>query len=152
MKNTILTVAVMLTMGLTGAFANISEEINQRAIASFNKDFVSASSVTWEQRKDFAKATFKLNGHVMFAYYNADGELMAVVRNILSDQLPIRLMTEVKKKYSDHWISDLFEIATADQTFYYLTIENSDEKVVLKSDGFGQWTVYKREKKNYVTL
>jgi hypothetical protein len=152
MKNTILTVAVMLTIGLTGAFANVSEEINQRAVASFSKDFVSASNVTWEQQKNYAKATFKLNNRIMFAYYNADGELMAVIRNILSDQLPIRLMTEVKNKYNDYWVSDLFEIATPDQTGYYVTIENGDEKVILKADGYGHWTVYKREKKNGVSL
>jgi hypothetical protein len=40
MKKTILALAVMLTTGLTSAFANKGEEINQRAISSFSKDFL----------------------------------------------------------------------------------------------------------------
>ena len=70
MKKTILALAVMLTTGLTSAFANIGEEINKSAISSFNKDFLSAKNVSWQQQKDYAKATFSLNNHVMYAYYN----------------------------------------------------------------------------------
>ena len=58
MKKTILALAVMLTTGLTSAFANKGEEINQRAISSFSKDFLSAKNVSWQQQKDYAKATF----------------------------------------------------------------------------------------------
>jgi len=129
MKKTILALAVMLTTGLTSAFANIGEEINKSAISSFNKDFLSAKNVSWQQQKDYAKATFSLNNHVMYAYYNYQGELLAVVRNVLSDQLPIHLLTEIKNNYSGYWISELFEMATEDQTTYYVTIENGNEKL-----------------------
>jgi hypothetical protein len=37
MKKTILAWAVMLTVGLTSAFANKSEDINQNAIAAFRE-------------------------------------------------------------------------------------------------------------------
>jgi hypothetical protein len=151
MKKTILALAVMLT-GLTSAFANKGDEVNQSAIVSFKKDFLSAKNVSWQQQKDYAKATFSLNNHVMFAYYNEQGELLAVVRNVLSDQLPIRLLTAVKNDYSKFWISELFEMATENQTTYYVTIENGDEKVILKSEGLDQWSVYKKEKKNFIVL
>lgn len=152
MKKTILALAVMLTMGLTNAFANKGEEINQWAMASFNKDFKGAKNVSWQQHKDYTKATFSLNNHVLFAYYNQEGELLAVIRNVLSDQLPIRLLTEIKNKYTHYWISELFEMATESQTTYYVTVENSDEKIVLKSDGFDKWLVYKKEKKDSVVF
>ena len=88
----------------------------------------------------------------MFAYYNQDGELLAVIRNVLSDQLPIRLLTEIRNNYGNFWISELFEMATEDRTTYYITVENSQERIVLKSDGLNQWTLYKKEKKDYVVL
>jgi hypothetical protein len=152
MKKTILALAVMLTTGLTSAFANKGEEVNQRAISSFSKDFLSAKNVSWQQQKDYAKATFSLNNHVMFAYYNQDGELLAVVRNVLSDQLPIHLLTEIKRNYGNFWVSELFEMATEDRTTYYITVENSQERRVLKSDGLDQWTLYKKEKKDCIVL
>jgi hypothetical protein len=83
----------------------------------------------------------------MFAYYNEDGDLMAVVRNILSEQLPINLQTELKKKYNDRWISDLFEMASEGQTSYFVTVENADETITLRSTDFNSWSVYKKVKK-----
>jgi len=151
MKKTILALAVMLT-GLTSAFANNADDVNKSAQLAFNKDFLNAKNVSWQQNKDYAKATFSLNNRVMFAYYNPQGELLAVVRNILSDQLPIYLLAEIKNDYSKYWISELFEMATEDQTTYYTTLENADERLILKSDGSNKWTVYKKEKKNCIVL
>ena len=77
MKKTILALAVILTVGLTSAFANKSEDINQGAITSFKSDFVKARNVSWQEGKDFAKVTFTLNDQVMFAYYsNETNELV----------------------------------------------------------------------------
>jgi hypothetical protein len=147
MKRTILTISMMLTIALTGAFANDNEGVAQRTKESFNSNFASASNVKWQKQKDFVKATFTWNGQVMFAYYNETGELMAITRNILSDQLPINLMTDLKKNYGNHWISDLFEIVVDGQTSYYVTLENADETIVLKSTDFNTWSAYKKEKR-----
>ncbi|MBC7826478.1 MAG: hypothetical protein H7122_01935 [Chitinophagaceae bacterium] len=147
MKKSILMWAIMLTMGLSSAFANNEETINQRAVNSFKKDFTSAQDVRWENNKDFVKATFKLNDQVMFAYYSQTGDLMAITRNIVSSQLPIGLLSNLKKSYGTYWISDLFEISTSTDASYYVTLQNSDHTVVLKSNGIG-WEVYKKDKKN----
>jgi len=148
MKKTILALAVMLTTGLTSAFANRSEDINQGVISSFKTEFVAATNVSWQQEKEFTKATFTLNDQVLYAYYsNETNELMAVVRNMLSYQLPISLFTSLKKDYSDHWISGLFEVARQDHTSYYVTLESRDETLVLKASGNNEWSVYKRTKK-----
>ena len=79
----------------------------------------------------------KTNGSTLFAYYNTNGDLQAVVRNITSDQLPISLLSEMKKDYSDFWITDLFEIASDVQSNYYVTLENSDKKIVLIRTSYG---------------
>jgi len=56
--------------------------------------------VQWEASKTYAKATFKLNDQVMFAYYTPDGDMLAITRNIVSTQLPINLLADIKKNYS----------------------------------------------------
>ena len=83
MKKTILAWAVMLTVGLTSAFANKSEDINQNAIAAFRNDFTTATNVSWQQGKDYVKATFSLNDQIMYAFYNQQGELVGVMRHLL---------------------------------------------------------------------
>ena len=139
----------MLTIALSTAFASSNDEsISLKAKTSFNNSFNTASSVQWQQDKNFAKVTFTMNSQVMNAYYNEDGELMAITRNILSNQLPINLMAGIKNDYSNHWISDLFEIAADNATSYYVTLENADETIVLKSTDFNTWSVYKKTKRS----
>ena len=148
MKKIILSIGLLLSIGLTSAFAIKREDVNSAVISSFNKDFASAKNVNWEVQKDFIKATFNMNDLVMYAYYRADGELLAVTRNLLSNQLPIYLRGELTKDYQNYWISDLFELASQDQSSYFIQVENADETLVLKSDGNNGWSVYKRDRKN----
>jgi len=147
MKQVILSIATVLMMGVS-AFANVNDEVNSEAARSFKKDFASARNISWEKKQDYAKVTFSLNDQVLFAYYNNNGELQAVVRNITSDLLPINLLTDLKKDYSEYWISDLFEIASNDQTTYYITLESANKTIVLKSESATDWTVYSKTKKN----
>ena len=113
----------------------------------FKKDFSGAQDVNWESGKDFAKATFKMNDQVMFAYYSKDGDLVAVTRNIISAQLPISLLADLKKSYGAYWITDLFEMAANNSTTYYITLQNGDQNVILKSNGASGWEMFKKEKK-----
>ncbi|HMH22580.1 MAG TPA: hypothetical protein VK563_12430 [Puia sp.] len=146
MKKIILSLATVLMIGLS-AFADKGTEVNQQAVRAFSKDFASAKNAVWEQKRDYVKVTFSFNEQVLFAYYNNSGELQAVVRNILSDQLPISLLTQLKKEYSGFWISELFEMASDDQTTWYVTLENADKTLVLKSSGVSNWGVYSKTKK-----
>lgn len=147
MKKSILTISIMLTVALTTAFARDNEGVSQKTKESFNSSFNTASSVNWQQEKDFVKATFTLNNQVLSAFYDNDGNLLAITRNILSDQLPINLLTDLKKNYNNLWITDLFELAAEGQTSYYVTLENADEIIVLKSSDFNSWHIYKRSKR-----
>ena len=146
MKRTIFALALSLVLG-TASFANNDESINERAAQSFKKEFAQAKDVSWQKTGDMIRATFTLNERVLFAYYNQSGDLMAITRNITTDQLPIALQTQLRKNYSGYWVSDLFEMVSGGQTNYYITVENADHKVVLKSEDFGSWSTYRKEKK-----
>jgi hypothetical protein len=146
MKKTILMWMLMIAVGTT-AFAKDEETVNQQVLTNFKKEFVNAKDVSWQNNRDFVKATFSLNDQVMFAYYTPGGELLAITRNISSDKLPISLLTSLKKNYSDYWITDLFEAVTNGNGTYYITLQNADVEVILKSDEFGGWETFKRTKK-----
>jgi hypothetical protein len=149
MKRRILTLAFLVTVSLSSIFANTNEEVvNQKVASSFKKEFTQAQEVKWETGKEYVKATFKMNDQVMVAYYTNNGELLGVTRNITTNQLPINLLNDVKKSYKDSWITDLFEVTTNDETNYYITLENADQTLVLKSIGTYSWSTFKKEKKN----
>ncbi|MBS1934544.1 MAG: hypothetical protein JST96_11135 [Bacteroidetes bacterium] len=147
MKKRILICAMLLVATISFSFAKTTDGINGKVTTSFKKDFANAHDTRWENGSEFIKATFSLNGETVNAYYTQDGDLMAVTRNILSDKLPITQLLNLKKNYAAYWISDLFEMYSNGETAYYLTIENADQKIVLKSDSSNGWSVYSKETK-----
>jgi hypothetical protein len=150
MKSKIMIGVFMLITGISSAFANGREDVNQQIINSFNKDFAGAQNVQWSSAREFVKASFTLNDQVTFAYYSQEGELLGVYRNIVSGQLPINLLTDLKKNYTNYWIADLFEMAANNDNTYYITLENSDFKLVLKSNGSTGWEVFRKERKQSI--
>jgi hypothetical protein len=146
MKKTILMLMMLVAIG-TSAFAKDEETVNQQVLNSFKQEFVGAKDVMWQNNREYIKATFTLNDQVMFAFYSQGGELLAITRNISSDKLPISLLTNLKKNYSDFWITDLFEMVADGNGTYYITLQNADVELVLKSDEFGGWSQFKKSKK-----
>jgi hypothetical protein len=144
MKKIILFFALVLAIGISGSFANDSDGIAQTVKSSFSRDFKSATNVRWQQNKDFDKATFNLDNQVLFAYYDPTGFLIAVSKNIISENLPIKLQTGLKNNYCGFWIVDLFENASNNETTYYITLENADQKLILQSDNSSDWSLYQR--------
>lgn len=136
---------IFMMMVALSSFAHTGE-INENILRSFNNQFAGAQDVNWEEGKSISKVTFRLNGQVMFAYYREQGELVAVTRNIISGQLPITLLADLKKNYQDFWITDLFEISADDNTNYYITLQSADQMLVLKSSGMQGWQMFKKIK------
>ena len=141
MKKIIIMLAVAIS-SLT-AFAR-EENVSTTVLNSFNKQFAGAKEVQWTTTNDYYKAAFVYNGQNVSAFYQLDGGLIAMTRNISSLDLPITLQTSLKKGYGSYWISDLFEISNNDGTNYYITMENADSKIVLKSSGTGKWNAFKK--------
>ena len=146
MKKSILAFALFVITGISTSFASTKDDVNVTVTNSFKKDFAAAKEVKWETGRFFIKASFQLNNHVLYAYYNASGELLAVTRNIVSSQLPITQLVALNKNYRAYWITDLFELNADGQTTYYITLENADSKTVLKSTTYG-WEVYRKDAK-----
>ena len=121
--------------------------MNPAALESFNSSFKNATEVNWTITATYAKADFAMNGQYVAAYYDITGKLIALTRNISSLQLPITLQASLKNSYENYWISDLFEVANDEGTYYYVTLENSDTKVVLKGSANSEWSTYQKSRK-----
>ena len=100
MKNKFLVWTLALIMTISTSFAGTITGVDERIANNFKKDFAAAEDVQWEKGNSFVKATFRISGQVMFAYYAEEGNLLAVSRNITSTQLPLGLLTELKKNYN----------------------------------------------------
>lgn len=139
------TFALALLMSLC-SFAKPADSTRGEIKTSFRKSFQNAEIISTEARKGFTKLTFRMNEVIMFAYYSENGELLAVTRNILSSQLPMGLLMSLKNDYSGYWITELFEFSGDGLNSYYVSLENADGKVVLRSNG-DTWEEYSTTKK-----
>ncbi|HMG68210.1 MAG TPA: hypothetical protein VK588_11005 [Chitinophagaceae bacterium] len=146
MKKILMIVALALTVSTSFAFTG-EETVNKRALSAFKTDFSGASDIAWTTGVNYYKVTFTMSDQKLFAFYNGQGEFLAVTRFISSFQLPLNLQNGLKKCYSNFWISDLFEMASNDETSYYVTLENADTKIVLKSTDGKEWSAFLKNKK-----
>ncbi|HWJ91482.1 MAG TPA: hypothetical protein VNR87_10245 [Flavisolibacter sp.] len=146
MKRLILVLTLSLSFISFSSFAK-EIDVNTSVLESFNSTFKNATEVSWTTVDSYYKANFAFNGQYISAFYDAEGHMVAISRNITTGQLPLGLQFALKKDYSNLWISDLFEISGDEGTYYCITLETGDTKIILKSIGSSTWTVFKKASK-----
>jgi hypothetical protein len=142
MKKILLIVAITLSTQVS--LAASSPVPASMITADFQKNFTNAAEVQWHHAENFTRASFVLDGQYLNAYYSPEGELIAVMRNILSSQLPLNLLLDLKKKHGTMWISELFEVVNGSEHHYYVCLENADEKLVLKAKAHKSWKLFRK--------
>jgi hypothetical protein len=148
MKRFFFTLTLALGLFSLSSFANDNDDVSPVALASFKTSFKNANEVSWSVNDLYYKASFTMNGQYIAAFYDLEGKMVAMTRNITSIQLPLSLQSSLKKHYGGYWISDLFEMANDGVTSYYITIENGDSRIVLKATSNSDWSSYKKQRKS----
>jgi hypothetical protein len=121
--------------------------ISPSAISSFQSSFGKATDVAWLDMGTLYKVSFVMDGSYASAFYNPEGNLVAVTRNLSSSDLPVKLQASLKKELAHAWITDLVTVTNEEGTAYFVSLESADGTVVLKSSGNRKWTFYKSEEK-----
>jgi len=138
--------ALVLTTIATSALANVNDAVNQKVISAFTRDFATAKNVKWTEAKELYRARFEYNGQVLFAYYNEQGEQLAVSRNITIAQLPLQLASKFEEMSGNAYLTEMFEVSANGGTSYYATIKSDTHTIILKAEGPATWIVFKKEK------
>lgn len=121
------------------AMANETNTIDNKILDAFKKDFATASQVEWSQGENYCRASFIYNDKYVSVYYDKDGQMLGLTRNISSVDMPVMLQKSLRNNYEKYWIADLFEVSNGDGTGYCVTLENGDNKIVLKSMNGDDW-------------
>lgn len=146
MKKMILTLVIAVsTLSTLSAFAS-EVKVNTKVLNAFKTEFATVNDVEWTVGENYFIASFNYNQKQVFAYYDEQGILLGLTRNISTADLPMNLQYNLKKEYNNYWISDLFEVAKNGRTEYYVTVENADKKIVLLATG-SDWEEYKKVRK-----
>jgi hypothetical protein len=146
MKLVIITLVALLSIVSEKSQAT-EIKVSPVVIRSFNSEFVNASEVKWTVADLYYKAEFIFSGQYVTAYYDENGQLIAVARNISSHELPLSLQKNLNKFYTNYWITNLFELTDESGTNYYLTLENADTRMTLRSNASLGWNLFSKQNK-----
>lgn len=149
MKKLLVTVAVAVMVGIT-SFAADNKKVNQRVLAAFEKEFTTATNVSWEMLKneDIAHASFLYANEVMDAYFSTEGELIAVGRNLSQDRLPLLVSKTLKTQYGKYELKSASEYMGTDATSYIVTLDSEKQTVVVRIYNNGSSEIIKKTKKS----
>ena len=143
MKRLFFILTLSLSLTSVRSFAN-GIDVSGNVLESFRSSFKNASDVNWTKVDNYYKASFMLNEQYASAFFDQEGKMIALTRNISMNQLPMSLQLSLKKNYSNYWITDLFEMYDEQGISYYVSIENGDATVVLKSNTVSDWYNFKK--------
>jgi hypothetical protein len=124
-----------------------ADKVSPAAIRSFEATFSKAESVTWAVSEGMYKVSFNVAGRYAFAYYDEEGNMLAVTRHLSPTELPMVLLAKIKQKYNQYWVSELIEVSNEGGTNYYITLEDAATKLILKSNGAINWSRYQKSDK-----
>src|SRR5947208_3328292 len=125
MKRLITLLFITFSLISFSSYAN-EIEVSSSVLQSFKNSFKNATDVNWTTVENYYKADFNFNEQHASAFFDQEGKLIAITRNISSTQLSISLQADLKKDYELYWISNLFELTNDQGTSYFITLEKSD--------------------------
>src|SRR5688500_16838567 len=106
----ILSLSIALFLVISSSFAN-GPKVSQPVLYAFQQSFATAKEVSWTEGAAFYKATFQHQGKTVNAFYSVEGELLAITRNLSTEELPAGLQSSLKAETGNGWISELFLVS-----------------------------------------
>jgi hypothetical protein len=143
MKKLILAAMIVISsataMGQTGG--------NKKVNVSFHAAFPEAANVTWSQKKAFVVISFTEFNQPVEAYYDYDGNKIAVSRNVRLNNLTMPALSAVQKKYFGYDFVGGVELDHAeDGHSYYVSLQKDSRRVILRVSLEGDVKVFKTMK------
>jgi hypothetical protein len=147
MKKTILVIAILLTAGMSVAFAKTPVKVSAKILGSFKAEFGDIPVSRWKVQGDITLANFLLNNSRVEAYFSADGELLGTARSILYHELPLPVTKQLNKSYESAAVYEITEIVVKDEVSYRMIVETKSKKFSLLATPAGYVSVVKRLRK-----
>ncbi|HET6766085.1 MAG TPA: hypothetical protein VFH08_01760 [Chitinophagaceae bacterium] len=144
MKKIILFVCLFAALG---AAASAPPEVNEKVLKAFEATFVKARDVVWHEMANSYEAHFKQSEIVTRASYDMDGNLLRTTRYYYEENLPINVLTKIKKKYVGKSIYGVTESATEEEVKYHVVLQDEKNWYIIIADSWGSLELSKKYRK-----
>jgi hypothetical protein len=155
MKKLVLTLVMFVSLlgaAMASGGSTKSEKVNHRVETAFQKEFSGATHVSWDhlKKENIYEAKFIYNHERLHAYFDVDGNIIAIGRFVTESNLPLLLRKNIHERYDEYEVTEVVEYSTNNETSYLVVLENEKSKLVVQGYISGSTSVFKKEKKNSV--
>ena len=130
--------AIILSLFVAlGTAAAEPPEVNEKVLKAFKETFTKATDVVWHELSNSYQANFKQSEITTKAIYDTNGNLISTTRYYSEENLPIHILSKVKKKYTGKSIFGITEYTNDEEVAYYITLQDDKNWYVVKSGSGG---------------
>lgn len=139
---------VFLTAVILTASSWASPIENEKIIAAFEKEFTGATDVQWSSGKDDVfLATFLMNNEKMRAWFNEEGDVVAIQRSVNPNQMTYLSVKTVMTLAAQQTILSIAEVNKDGDMYYLVNTENDKYKSLYKLTPAGSLSRMDKKKK-----
>lgn len=116
---------------------------------AFRKKFPAATFESWSQilTADLYLVRFVNNNEGMLAYVDETAEVVATVRAVSLEMLPITVIQVLQQKYHSFSALDAMEMVLHGELYYLVNLENEKSRISVKVGANGDCYEVNREKR-----
>jgi hypothetical protein len=123
------------------------EQVDPLIEAKFKKEFGSSVNVSWKIVEDVSVAIFIDQGQEKEVFYDSDGAILGLGRDLRRDLLPETVSRSIKTRFNTGIIQTAYEFKSkGSPTRYYVIVITERYAMIVSADEFGGMTIVQKEK------
>lgn len=131
MKKLFFTALIAVSVSISASAQSVNQ-VDQKVVDNFEATYGGASNVEWTLKQNFTIASFVRDGRKVEVFFNTDGDFVATTTPVDIEEVPAFVKKIIQSKYNDFTVTETFKLKSYDETSYFLSVENNEEKIVLK--------------------
>jgi hypothetical protein len=141
-------VAFVLLLGTFPALAGRPFDVNEKVLKLFHETFKNPKEVAWHEFEEYYEVSFKDKEVQTTVRYDADGNVLRCLRYYSGSQLPLYILSSLKKQYPDLSIFGVTEFFNGTELAYLVTMQDNKHWYTIKSDPIGNLEQTEKLKKS----
>ena len=127
--------------------ASFAFDPNTKVLKAFSETFGTATNVKWQEFNDYYSVSFTSHGTLSRVRYDLDGNILSSTRYYEPSQLPLNILTRLKKENPSRELFGVTEITVDEQMIYLVKMFDNKHWITLSVDSDGNSYVYEKYKK-----
>jgi hypothetical protein len=133
--------------------AKTDVNVSYSVLNQFTADFADATNVVWTVNGTFQKADFVSENSKKTAFYNLQGEFVALTQDVDARAIPAKAQKEIAENYKGYNVNEVIVVQNntelnpeADETAYFVDLKNDTKEVLVKISPEAHIEFYKQVK------